>query len=113
MLAIIDLIAVPDLADVDRVLQQCCQRPLAERDATDGLAIAIGPALGEHAPFVKLVDERSDRAKLDISCQSATGPTAAGSKLSSFARGWRTTNSGRLYNRWRICLLREGWQLMC
>jgi len=69
MLALMDLVAVPDLADVDRVLEQRRQRSLAERDAADRPAIAIGPALGDNAPVIEFVDQRSDRAQLDIALE--------------------------------------------
>lgn len=69
MLALMDLVAVPDLADVDRVLEQRRQRSLAERDAADRPAIAIGPALGDNVPVIEFVDQRSDRAQLDIALE--------------------------------------------
>src|SRR5688500_12119949 len=66
MFAIVERIAVPHLADIDRVLEQLSQWPLGKGDATNDASVLVGTLLGPDAARMQFVDQRGNRPKRDI-----------------------------------------------
>ena len=85
MLAAMDLATIDDLADVEAVLEQMGERPDAETDA----APTVRPS-AEVAALVRMprrsrsLDQRSDRAELEIAGKIVRTASASSGTTTSF-----------------------------
>ena len=66
MLALVGFVLVGDAPDVDRVGEKTVKHAAGEGDATDGLAVGIGPELAADALPVEVVLEVADAITVEV-----------------------------------------------